>query len=117
MGALGSNMPADKYRADLKNLYFGYPIKNGTIEVNTDYNTFAKGKPKYGYAFRFADKMPFKTEKVYFDQLSKENPKVAIADGAQMGKHSVSLSPDGRYKSYYDEWDIHPLSFIPLQYF
>lgn len=117
MGVLGSNAPADKYRADLKNLYFGYPIKNGTIEVNTDYNTFTKGKPKYGYVFRFADKMPFKKEKVYFDQLSKDNPQVDIKDGAQMGNHSVKLSPDGKYKSYYDEWNIHPLSFISPKIF
>lgn len=97
-----------KTRADLRNLYFGYPVQNGTIEVS-DYDGMGKGKFENEYAFRFKNKEPF-TNPAY--KSVGNGQVVPIADGYNMGRHTISRSDDGSYTSYYDNWDLNPMTIL-----
>lgn len=114
-GMLGKDIHLEQYkpvpsktRADLRNLYFGYPTQYGTIEV-TD-QTPSKGQFEQGYGFRFKDKNPFYNPE--FNSLQSGEHR-QIKDGYNMGAHGISKSDDGSYVAYYDKWDINPLTPIP----
>lgn len=114
-GVFGKDIHLEQYkpvpsktRADLRNLYFGYPTQYGTIEV-TD-QTPSKGQFEQGYGFRFKDKNPFYNPE--FNSLQSGEHR-QIKDGYNMGAHGISKSDDGSYVAYYDKWDINPLTPIP----
>ena len=107
--AANYNRNATAKREDLRNLMMGFPIVNGTLEV-TPFDEMGKGQFQDGYGFRFKDRTPL-NEARNANLAPGEHRQ--IADGYDMGHHGISRSEDGNTRSYYDYWNINPLTLIP----
>jgi len=102
-------------RQDLRNIYFGYPMQNGTYEINTEYRRPGVGEFEYGYALRPTKASGNSSEQIfnssgwnkkYDEDIYREKGiKQRIDNGYNLGHFTLSEDNEGN-RSYYDLWDL-----------
>jgi len=108
---------ASASRQDLRNLRFGYPMQNGTYEVNTEHTHPRHGEFEYGYAIRPTDKAGGNSSESIFRSNAWNNDyiksiykatglKQRIDNGYNLGHFTLSENPTTGERSYYDDWDL-----------
>lgn len=123
----------NRHRHDARNLYFGYPIRNGTLQVNTNISQeFANSRPdlfKYGYSFvdptysealfndphwnDLTEHADYSEAKQQYAETwgvggdPNDTTSYRNTNGYNMGRVTVRYNP-GDKRWYADEWDLLP---------
>lgn len=100
-------------RMDAYNLYLGIPQNNNTLEVSDQIPSKSTEKNKIYY--KYNDEAKSKLSKELIDWAnSTSNKKGVLTDIKQfvMGNYTASKGKDerGEYISYYDKWNLDPIS-------